>query len=185
MSFAMNGEAILRAIKGVVAGELGTLRKVLGSNGERLCEYAPGLLDSEEEPIENQAFFQAGSWFDVRIKPLRPHPSSPGSARSSQAVRQLLVTVELLSSGGNQDDDYTITLQGRLLDTSFALEKALGWPDNLTLDDRGQQTGIVEGCLVSPGTPLGGPVSDYGKRDCHLQRWAVTGVAILDLAQEV
>lgn len=183
MSHPMNGVAILRAIKGVVAGELGSVRKVVDPGGSPLVRYSPSVIEAED-PLEERLFMGAGHWFSIRPPALRDHPSTPPTKNSNQEHVYLEVVIEGLSSGG-QNQDFTIDMQGEVLNVARAVRSALGFPRNLTVDDRGQQTGIVSGCLVSPNGVSGNPVAQLGERDCHLMRWRVSGVAILDLIQAV
>ena len=182
MSNPMNGQAILRAVKGVVAGELGTMRKVVGPGGQPLCTYSPSVLEVEN-PIEDRAFFFAGHWFDIVIGSEEDSGATSSSVMDSRGLDVVAISIELLSSGG-KGDDFSIVLQGSVLDAGRKIREALGYPDNLTLDDRGQQTAIVSGRLSGPGNAPN-PVVRYGERDCHLMRWRVLCVALLDLQQEV
>lgn len=182
MSQPMNGQALLRAIKGIVAGELGTLRTVTGSSGQPLCTYSPGILEAEN-PVEDLAFMTAGHWFDLVIGSVDDSAATPFSVMGNRGVDAVLVSVELLSSGG-QGDDFSIVLQGSVLDVGRKIRAALAYPGNLTVDDQGQQTAIVDGRLSGPSGEQPTPVIRYGERDCHLMRWRVLGLATLDLTQE-
>jgi hypothetical protein len=178
----MNGRAILRAVKGVVAGELGTLRKVTGPGGAPLCTYSPSVLEVDN-PIEHRAFFFPGHWFDIVLADDAADGSSPFTVLGNRGIDSLSFSVELLSSGG-KGDDFSIVLQGSVIDASRKIRTALGYPHNLTVDDRGEQTAIVDGRLGGPGgQPI--PVVRFGQRDCHLMRWRVDCVATLDIEQEV
>lgn len=181
MSDPVNGIALLRAIKGVVAGELGTTRRVVGKGGQPLCVYSPAILEVEN-PIEDRAFFNAGHWFDIRIGDQDADPANPLSLMGNRGIDDLIVSIELLSSGG-QGDDYSIVLQGGIIDVGTKIRNALSFPRNLTVDDRGQQTGLVDGALRGPGNQPK-PRVVRGERECHLQRWRVQCVAVLDLLQE-
>jgi hypothetical protein len=178
----MNGQAILRAVKGIVAGELGTLRKVTGAGGQPLCTYSPAILEVEN-PIEDRAFFTAGHWFDIVLGDDVGSESTPFTVLGNRSVDSLSFSVELLSSGGKAED-FSIVLQGSIVDASRKIRAALGYPDNLTVDDRGEQTAIVNGRLGGPGGQIL-PVVRFGQRDCHLMRWRVDCVATLDIEQEV
>lgn len=181
MSAPMNGEAVLRAIKGVVAGELGSVRRVVTSGGQPLVIHAPEVIEVEN-PLEERLFLSAGHWFDLQVTPLRDHPATPTNSNSNRAIELLEVVINGLSSGG-QGDRFSIATQGAVLDVCSKIRQALGWHGNLTVDDRGQQTAIVSGCLVGPGGATGGPVAVIGERDCHLIPWRVSGAAILELEQ--
>lgn len=181
----MNGAAILRAIKGVVAGELGAVRKVVGPGGQPLCTYSPAVLESQaEHPIEDLAFFKAGHFFDLRVSPMRDHGSTSISGNGSEVNKLLDIAIEGLTSGG-KGQDLSIDMQGTALDVIHAIATALGYRGNLTVDDRNQQTAIVSGCLVGPNGVPGNPVGVLGERDCHLLRWRVSGAAILQLSQAI
>lgn len=181
MSDAVNGVALLRAIKGVVAGELGTTRRVVGPGDVPLCTYRPSVVEIEN-PLEEAAFFGAGHWFDLRIGNQYADGSTPESVMGNRAIDLIVVTIELLSSGG-QGDDFSIVLQGGIIDAGTKIRNALAFPRNLTVDDRGQQTALVDGMLRGPGRDPK-PSVIYGDRDCHLQRWRVQGLAVLDHLQE-
>lgn len=181
----MNGVAILRAIKGVVAGELGATRTVTGPGGQPLCQYSPAVLEAtDEHPIERFAFFTKAHYFDLQISPMRDHASTSQSNNTNQVHKLLDVAVVGVTSGG-KGEDLSIDMQGEALDVTHAIATALGYRGNLTLDDRNQQTAIVGGCLIGPGGAKGNPVVVMGKRVCHLLSWRVTGSAILDLSQAV
>lgn len=186
MTAKLDGVALLRAIRGVVAGELGTTRRVVDADGQPLCTYAPGLLEQVREglPIEETAFFEAGHWFSIVVPGYDVHDSTTG-VMGSRSIDVMPVAIELLSSCGNDADgeDVEIELQGSIINAGVAIVDALSWPPNLRMDDRGKATGLVDGlCGVGrqskPGFVL-------GVRDCHLQRWVVNAVAIPDRQQEV
>ncbi len=176
------GEAVVRAIKAVVAGELGAGR--VSTAGGHTWKYHPGLFEQEIDSGDTM-FLRAEHHFDIVDGPIQDNAATSESALDSRWVPQMDFTVRVLSAAGKARAGNVLAFQGWVIQAKSVLIEALGFPGNLEWDDSGRATGIVGGCLVAPGGRGGYPIATRGARDCDLWLWELQAMAIFDVEQEV
>lgn len=148
----MNGDAIVGAIRGVILGELGSVRTVpAGAFGEGVPSTWPGGDDGARRLLAD-----AKKTFDVHLGlPRRTNAVGPSTA--SRAVLALDVRVTLTYAitlvADTFDAGHRYAARALASEDALTITQALEWPGNLLVDTEGAVTKLVSGRLGEGAPP--------------------------------
>ena len=147
----MDADAILAAVRGVILGDLGTVRTV---PAETFVDGVPADLRADE-PRRQRSVSKPS--FDVELDP----PFATGAVGPRDASRALLsvpITVTLSYAITDTADAANGTERRRIralaAEHANTITQALGWGRNVEIDGDANPTGIIPGGLSPAGRPV-------------------------------
>lgn len=153
----MDAVAILGAIRGVIRGELGSVRVVpADAFGEGLPASYQG--DSPIDPGDGARWLRANAKksFDVELDPPGRSPAL-GPSTASKALLVVGVRVTLVYAitiiGDVASADYRFAARALAAEDTYTITAALEWPGNLRVDTEDAETALVSQRLSAVGRP--------------------------------
>lgn len=161
---AIDASALLDAVRGVIRGELGTVRTIASS------EYAEQAhADSGDDEVWLRATGTVQADLSIDSGPSQTSAVGPGTA--SRGIWEIMLRANLTYAIGPYAD---LTPARRYAAREEAIEDlerlilALTWPGNLSVDGSANATNLVSGRLSRhsmSGTPLAAPSWSEGMAD--------------------
>lgn len=171
---------IRAAIKSLLLGEIGTVRKV--PTGALMYGTYEGQPTGATRARANDP--SIGSRFDVKVGAQRMHGATPISAKAASKLTTVPVTIDITTrfkaapAEAERDEQRSAADERAML----ALQ-ALQYPGNLSLDASGRATGIVSGMLVGPegqGHPTWEVITEDWRTLHHVSRISGAVVVVVD-----
>ena len=174
---------IRRAIKELMQGELGSLRSIPQGT------FKYGRFDGQPLAAEQATSLDTGygrNYFDVQAARVTRNRSTQFSAFGSYRVANLPITITITTALSTtvEETDRDDVLEAVIVDLEQAAA-ALGYPGNLATDVEGADTAIIGECLVGPDEVPDVEYEAVPRWDDGLVRSRITGLAIVQIAQEV
>lgn len=146
----MNAAAILGAIRGVLRGELGSVRTVPADT------YVDGIAASIDADGARRLRSLSRRGFDVEVPPpvrtgaLGP-PTASRSILALTARVTLVLPIAIVAETASADHRHTVRAEA--MEAARVIADALEWPGNLARDGEGTPTGLVSQRLQEAASP--------------------------------